>query len=194
VSSSGSVESGRIWHDPSVSGSTWRSSAKIGDPRKPSGLRSLAAIVSLVAVRLWCLCVSTALLVPKVHWTSETENLQQTVTKTSNCECTIRVAVTVHCICASTQLLLVFENWTVFTVYVLVPSCYLRPSCFWDSDTIYNACASTRLLFETRNFSQYPAIVWDSDTIYNVCASIRLIFETRNFCQYPATVWDPNTI
>jgi len=93
VSFSWSVESGRIWHDTSVSGSTWRSSAKIGYPLKPSGLRSLAAIVSLVIVRPWCLWVSTPLLVPKVHCTSETENPQQNVQEVCMnaryCKCTI---------------------------------------------------------------------------------------------------------
>jgi hypothetical protein len=81
VSSSLSVVSGRIWQDASVNGSTCRSSAKIGDPRKPSGFRSLAAIVSRVVGGPWYLCVSIPLLLPKVHCTSETGNSQRSSQK-----------------------------------------------------------------------------------------------------------------
>ena len=63
----GSVSSGRIWQSGCVAGSTFRSSAKIGDPLNPSGFLNLA--LSLWLIRC---CLLSGLTSPKEHSMSAT--------------------------------------------------------------------------------------------------------------------------
>lgn len=64
----GSIWSGLIWHDGSVSGSTPRSSANNGEPLNPSGFFNLAKIESLTTDD----SANPFPLLENVHWISLT--------------------------------------------------------------------------------------------------------------------------